>query len=113
VRGAYRALTVNGSDHYEFRVFQFRDPSAAERYASIIVGNLRTGPFSIGAGGAILIPDVPSGYVLANGPRPDNSTDIYALVVRGDAVVAIFGNQPTDKSTSTVERFAGDVYTLL
>lgn len=112
VRGAYRAVTPNGSDHYEFRVFQFRDPSAAERYASIVVGNWSTGPFTVG-GGAVQIPDVPSGYVLADGPGPDNSTDVYALVVRGDVVVAVFGNQPTDSSTSRVEGFAGDVYDLL
>ncbi|HXT93990.1 MAG TPA: hypothetical protein VN714_32570 [Trebonia sp.] len=113
VRGAFRAVVVPDSGNYEFRLFQFRDASAAERYASITVGNWKTGPFSIGAGGPLAIPDVPSGYELADGPRPDNSTHVYALVVRGDIVVAIFGTQSDSKSLSPVELYATDVYALL
>ncbi len=112
-RGAFRSVTVPGSGNYEFRLFQFRDSSSAERYASIIVGNWKTGPFSIGVHGALAIPDVPSGYAIADGPRPDNSTNVYALVVRGDVVVAILGNQSTIRSLSQVEQYARDAYALL
>lgn len=113
VRGAFRAVVVPDSGKYEFRLFQFRDASAAERYASITVGNWKTGPFSIGISGPLAIPDVPSGYALADGPRPDNSTNVYALAVRGDIVVAIIGTQSGSKSLSPVELYTSGAYALL
>jgi hypothetical protein len=113
VRGAFRAVIVPNSGKYEFCLFQFRDDSAAERYASITVGNWKTGPFSIGAHGPLAIPDVPSGYALADGPRPDNSTNVYALAVRGDIVIAILGTQNGSKSLSPVELYASDAYARL
>lgn len=113
VRGAYRAVVIPDSGNYELRLFQFRDAAAAERYASIIVGNWRTGPFSIGADGPVLIPNVPNAYALADGPRPDNSTNVYAIAVRGDVVVSILGTQSTDKTLLAVDQYISEVYALL